>query len=173
MSSAKFALAGSTVTAVALPTELLQAMAVIPSATASPPGSTHQYIATTTLIGNGDILVGADKFRTRYFEGLIDDLILYNRALSPLTIHGVANPLDTGIANAQIRFRHARDADQGENDGTWFDLALDSPGENYSTWQHTFPTDLEGPYKIVDPAVKKLVEGIANVVKLFATTALK
>ncbi|MDP6716760.1 MAG: Ig-like domain-containing protein, partial [SAR202 cluster bacterium] len=108
---------------------------------------------------DADLIVGANKNFTEFFDGLIDDVVIYDRALDAETLYGIANPLDTGIADAQIRFRHARDADQSENDGTWVNLSLDSPGANYSTWQIPIPSGLEGPYKIDLKATDRVGNG--------------
>ncbi|MCP4544812.1 MAG: DUF11 domain-containing protein, partial [Chloroflexi bacterium] len=83
------------------------------------------------------------------FTGQLDEAVIYDHALSAETIYDIANPLETGLASAQIRYRHLQDGDQTETDGTWYSLTLDSAGTNFSTWQHTVPATLdEGPYKI-------------------------
>ena len=104
--------------------------------------------AKTTVAGDGDVLVGANKFLTGYFAGLIDDVVIYDRALDAETIYNIARPVDTGVANAEIRFRHLLDGSLDEVQGIWRNLNLASGGANFTTWQHTLPNDLEGPYKI-------------------------
>ncbi|MEM7030752.1 MAG: LamG-like jellyroll fold domain-containing protein, partial [Chloroflexota bacterium] len=102
----------------------------------------------TLLSNENDWLVGADGGFANLFNGLLDELVIYDVALSADQIYHIANPLSTGVSAAQIRFRHLQDTDQGEEAGTWYSVNLDSAGQNFSTWSFDPPTDLEGSYKI-------------------------
>jgi uncharacterized repeat protein (TIGR01451 family) len=93
--------------------------------------------------------IGAATSSAGFFQGLLDEVAIYNRALSDEELYDLANPLPTGISSAQIRFRHAKDGDQGENEGDWLPLTLPSTSAaNFVTWQLPLPSGLEGPYKI-------------------------
>ena len=50
-----------------------------------------------------------------HLQGQMDEVLLYNRALSQDEIYALANPATSGVTSAQINFRHAKDRalDQG------------------------------------------------------------
>ncbi len=108
---------------------------------------------------DGDILIGVHRTFSGFFFGLIDELVLYDMALGSETIYDIANAdaiydlqnsSEVGFTEAQIRYRHARDGDQDETQGTWHDLSLGTLTgfTTFTTWQHTIPSALEGPYHI-------------------------
>jgi uncharacterized repeat protein (TIGR01451 family) len=83
-----------------------------------------------------------------HFDGLIDELLIYNNVLDANTIYNIANPLDTAVASAQLRLRHLQEGDLGEDGGAWINLSLASTADNFTIWQYTVPEGLEGSYKI-------------------------
>jgi len=104
---------------------------------------------TGSLDTNDDpVQIGANSQYGRNFDGLIDEVLIYDHALSAEEIYDMANPLPTSIAQAQIRFRHAENADEAEDEDTWYDLSLASTHDTFTTWQFAVPTISEGPYKI-------------------------
>jgi uncharacterized membrane protein len=113
---------------------------------------TNHPITTTT----SSLVIGNYRNASQYFAGSLDEVVIYNRTLGSEELYDIANPLDTAVASAQIRFRHASDGDQSEDDGTWYDVTLASTSDNYTTWSYPLPSDLEGPYKIDFKATDEL-----------------
>ena len=111
-----------------------------------PAGVITQSVGSLTGL---DLHLGAATSSAGFFQGLLDEVAIYNRALSDEELYDLANPLPTGISSAAIRFRHAKDGDQGENEGNWLPLTVTPTGAaNFVTWRHPLPSGLEGPYKI-------------------------
>ncbi len=104
-----------------------------------------------------DLHIGAATSSAGFFQGLLDEVAIYNRALSSKELYDIAHPLATAVTTAEIRFRHAKDGDQGEIEGDWLPLTFADPGTaNYVTWQYPLPSGLEGPYKIDLKAVDQI-----------------
>ena len=62
---------------------------------------------------DGDLIVGADgTLIQNLFVGALDEVVIYNRALSAEELYDIATPLTTAVTSASIRFRHAKDAHQ-------------------------------------------------------------
>ncbi|MCX6047480.1 MAG: LamG domain-containing protein, partial [Chloroflexi bacterium] len=106
--------------------------------------------ATRTLeASDGELIVGANATRTQNFlAGALDELVMYNRALSAEELYRLVHPLSTTITSAMIRFRHAKDSAQSQEDGVWIPLTLDNSNASFTTWQTPLPMGIEGPYKI-------------------------
>lgn len=102
------------------------------------------------------LVIGNYLNSSQHFAGSLDEVVIYNRALGSEELYDIANPLDTAVASAQIRFRHASDGEQGEDDGTWYNVTLASTSANYTTWSYPLPGELEGPYKIDFKATDEL-----------------
>ncbi len=83
-----------------------------------------------------------------YFQGQMDDVTIYNHALSAEEIYAIANPLATTISSVKLRFRHAQDADEDWSAGTWHTATLASSASTATTWSYTITDVLEGPYQI-------------------------
>ncbi|MEM7031362.1 MAG: LamG-like jellyroll fold domain-containing protein, partial [Chloroflexota bacterium] len=67
---------------------------------------TLEFSTTQTVEGSdGMMVVGADKSLTNFFAGLMDELVVYDKAVSFEEIYDIANPLSGGIQSAQIRLR--------------------------------------------------------------------
>ena len=91
--------------------------------------------------GTGEVSVG--RWRgSRYFDGLIDELIIYDRPLSAETIYHIANPLDIGISEVQVRLRHPHNP----HNNMWRPASL-SQHNNLTTWSYTLDSR-EGPYQL-------------------------
>jgi len=99
--------------------------------------------ATATLAANTD-----DPFRIgQNLNGLLDEVVLYDRALTPAQLQAIANPGESGVAAVEIAFLHAKDR---ANPGglNWQPVTLASPGASFSTWSATLPAGLEGPHQV-------------------------
>ena len=93
-----------------------------------------------------------------YFNGSLDEVVAYNRALSAAELHEIANPLDTPLRSAALRFRHITEVDQSEDAGLWYPVTLASTDTNHTTWNYTLDLALEGLYKLD----LKLVDTLGN-----------
>ncbi|MCP4992875.1 MAG: DUF11 domain-containing protein, partial [Gammaproteobacteria bacterium] len=64
--------------------------------------------ATTISMESSEatMFIGADESPGSNFNGLIDEVVIYDKAVSDEEIYDIANPLNNGIASAQIRLRH-------------------------------------------------------------------
>ncbi|MEE8392580.1 MAG: proprotein convertase P-domain-containing protein, partial [Anaerolineae bacterium] len=81
-----------------------------------------------------------------YFDGLIDEVVLYGRALSAEQIRAIARPAAGGVAGLEVRLRHVK---EGSGDLLpWYPVTLDQPGAAFSTWSYQLPAGLEGPHQI-------------------------
>ncbi|MFQ5421150.1 MAG: LamG domain-containing protein, partial [Anaerolineae bacterium] len=81
-----------------------------------------------------------------HFDGWLDEVMVYGRALSSEQIQAMANPAAAGVAGLEIRLRHLQDGD-----GTslpWLPITLAQPGAAFSAWSYPLPAGLEGPYQL-------------------------
>ncbi|MEM7028117.1 MAG: LamG-like jellyroll fold domain-containing protein [Chloroflexota bacterium] len=100
------------------------------------------------FLGTGTVSVG-QALGGNNFDGLLDELAIYNTALSNDKIYDIANPLSNGVNLVEVRFRHGSEADQiAINEGTWYPATLADPEMLFSTWSLSMPQTLEGPYRI-------------------------
>jgi uncharacterized repeat protein (TIGR01451 family) len=111
---------------------------------------TLEVTATRSLAFNdGDLVIGADGSLGARLDGELDELLVYDTALTAKQLYNIVNPLaGGGVTEAYIRFRHLENIDDDENAGTWYTLTLAAPGAHFGAWTMTMPSDLEGLYKI-------------------------
>jgi len=110
---------------------------------------TQTFGSTTGL----PLHLGSASGGDNLFSGALDEVVIYDQALSAEVIYDLAQPLSTGVALAQVRYRHLQDGEQSETEGTWYKdddgVELDFRYNNFSRWYHVVPDTLEeGPYKI-------------------------
>jgi len=89
----------------------------------------HTVLASATLDVEGETwAIGADlSGDDHFFDGMIDEPVIYNRALSADEIAVLAD------ATNPLRWREA---------------TLDQPGASFSTWRYQVPEGIEGPHQI-------------------------
>ncbi len=92
--------------------------------------------------------IGAWDEDSGFFQGQIDEVAVYERALDEDEVYALAHPLATGIASAEIRFRSYEDREIGQDEGTWENLSTSPAGTSFRTWQHSIPPGLDGLFKI-------------------------
>ena len=103
----------------------------------------------TVEAADGALLLGVNKgLQSGFLRGALDEVVIYESALAPETILDMANPLGGAVSSAQIRIRHAREGDLGEEGGAWQPLTLANVGNNFFRWEYQLPMGMEGPYKI-------------------------
>lgn len=79
--------------------------------------------------------------------GLLDELVLYGRALTPAQIQAIARPGISGIAGGEIGLLHVQD--RGTPGAPSFQpISLTQAGPGFVPWTHQLPAGLEGPYEI-------------------------
>lgn len=106
------------------------------------------FTETLTTVDAMWLTIGAAADGSNGFTGGIDEVAIYDSALSEDSIYYLAHPVATTVSSAQIRLRYAGYGDLGEDDGFWADVTLDSPDAFFSTWQYQPSSLLDGPYKI-------------------------
>jgi hypothetical protein len=79
------------------------------------PDGRKPYPTTTLNIGRVD----------NYFQGSIDDVLITNDALTAEQIYQLANPVNSGVSDVQISFRHAKD--RALDDGLMLDMPFEEP----------------------------------------------
>ncbi|HOU14788.1 MAG TPA: PKD domain-containing protein [Anaerolineae bacterium] len=99
--------------------------------------------STLTLSANAD-----DAFRIgANLNGLLDEVVIYDRALTSAQLQAIANPGVGGVASVEIAFQHAQDR-HTPGSLAWQPVTLASPGAAFSTWTTTLPAGLEGPHQV-------------------------
>ncbi len=93
-----------------------------------------------------------------FFAGLLDEVVIYERALDAEEIHRIAQPLDGRIASLQLRFRTFAERDLAADEGTWYDIIGDDTGQNFSSWSFPVPALPADQYKID----LKVTDGVGN-----------
>jgi hypothetical protein len=104
------------------------------------------YVGTNHTVTIGQ----ADPTNLRY-AGLMDELVVYGIALDDERIYNIANPVQSGLSDVEVRFRHIDDnTGQAEDSGTWYKATFESGSQSniFRTWQLTVPDGLNGSYKI-------------------------
>ncbi|HRW05312.1 MAG TPA: hypothetical protein P5121_09475 [Caldilineaceae bacterium] len=84
--------------------------------------------ANKTMESNdGAMLIGRNKSGGGAYDGAVDEVAIYSRALSDAEIYNIANPLDVGVAQTQVRYRHLSGASwpDVDPDGVALYLPLD------------------------------------------------
>lgn len=97
--------------------------------------------------GEGPVQVGRARGGNGY-NGLLDELVIYAQPLDDETIYDIANPLDVGISDIQVRFRSFAEGNLAQDAGTWIPATLGSTSSNFTTWEVAMPTLAAGTYKI-------------------------
>ena len=92
------------------------------------------------------------------FTGLLDEVVIYERALDAEEIHRIAQPLSGSITSLKLRFRTFAERDLGVDEGTWYDVIASGTGTNFSAWSLPLPALALGHYKID----LKAVDGLGN-----------
>ena len=103
---------------------------------------------TPIQVNNDDeIIIGSRDGTSEFFNGVLDELVIYDRALTAKQIDDIANPIGDGINNIQISFHDSTDESEeltltynqqwgGEGDGEGefqspTDIAVDSSDNVY------------------------------------------
>lgn len=106
------------------------------------------------FIGTQALLLGV--VGTQYFDGSIDELVVYPMPLTEDQIYNIANPVGASVMDVEIRLRHIDEQGIAETDGVWHQAQL-TPDVDFTTWQFTIPDDIvPGPYKIDTRATDSL-----------------
>ncbi|MBN1887616.1 MAG: Ig-like domain-containing protein [Thermoflexales bacterium] len=99
---------------------------------------------TSTLPGladdDDDWLVGQG------LSGQLDELVVYDRALSSAQVQAIANPASSGIDSLELGLLHLRNWDEPAL-AAWQPVSLTQAGQAFSTWSTQLPA-VEGLYKI-------------------------
>lgn len=98
-------------------------------------------------VPTGQTTLGSDSVGGRNFNGDLDEVLLYDRALTADQIHAIAHPISSGVSAVEIGFLHAQDRDAPDTI-TWHAVELAQPDAAFSSWRYTLPEELEGPYQI-------------------------
>jgi VCBS repeat-containing protein len=81
------------------------------------------------------------------FVGMLDEVYLFNIVPTPAMIKDIARPVSLGVNKLEVGLLHVKD--WGNLDKvSWGTASLNAPGEIFSTWSYTLPTNLEGEYQI-------------------------
>jgi len=107
-------------------------------------GAAQEVLTTTAMLAaNPDDALHIGQGLT----GWLDEVVIYDRALTSAQIQAIANPGASGVTSVEIGFLHAQDrTDPGSL--SWQPVTLASPGMSFSTWSTTLPADLEGPHQV-------------------------
>ncbi len=81
------------------------------------------------------------------WNGLLDEVVVYDRALTGDQLRAIADPGMSGVAAVEVGFLHAQDFEDPAAIA-WQPATLAQPGATFSAWSHTLPLGLEGPYKV-------------------------
>ena len=115
-----------------------------------------QDTASADYQGVGLLQIGISPWGT--FKGKLDEVAIYNHALTADQIHAIANPVSSGVSKVEIGFLHAKDRENPDSI-TWNQVNLAQPGQAFSTWSYQLPEGLEGPYQIY----LRAADGLDNV----------
>ncbi|MEM7331767.1 MAG: LamG-like jellyroll fold domain-containing protein, partial [Chloroflexota bacterium] len=100
----------------------------------------------------GDIIIGSHKGQAaQFFNGYIDEVSIYNRALSEEQILAAAQIPQNAIADVQIRVQEVGYAVGGETTTAidWTSVTVDTTVEQVSKWSYILDNpQLEGYYQI-------------------------
>ena len=96
-----------------------------------------------------DLLVGSAR-GGNFYGGALDELVVYGQAVRCNDqIYDIANPLNVGISDLQIRFRTYEQRDLAPTSGTWYPVTLSSNSSNFVPWTFALPNNFPvGSYKI-------------------------
>ncbi len=98
-------------------------------------------------VPTGKTTIGSDSAGGENFSGHLDEVLLYDRALTADQIHAIAHPISSGVSAVEIDFLHAQDRDAPDTI-TWHAVELAQLDAAFSSWRYTLPEGLEGPYQI-------------------------
>jgi uncharacterized repeat protein (TIGR01451 family) len=100
------------------------------------------------MTATNDLLVGSAR-GSNFYGGALDELVVYGQAVGTDQIYDIANPLNVGISDLQIRFRTYEQRDFAPTSGTWYPVTLSSNSSNFVPWTFTMPSNFPpGSYKI-------------------------
>ncbi|HDQ72985.1 MAG TPA: hypothetical protein ENN19_12955, partial [Chloroflexi bacterium] len=105
----------------------------------------------------GQTTLGSDSAGGRNFNGDLDEVLLYDRALTADQIHALAHPISSGVSAVEIGFLHAQDRDAPDA-LAWHAVELAQLDAAFSMWRYTLPEGLEGPYQIA----LRATDGLGN-----------
>ncbi|MEZ4678444.1 MAG: LamG-like jellyroll fold domain-containing protein [Caldilineaceae bacterium] len=91
-----------------------------------------------------------------FFAGLLDEVVIYERALDAEEIHRIAQPLSGSVTTLQLRFRTFAERDLAEDEGTWYEIIAGDTGQNFNSWRFPLPDLPADQYKIDLRAVDAL-----------------
>ena len=97
---------------------------------------------------DGVMLLGIHKSLSEdFFIGSIDEVAIFDRALSAAEIYALAQSQVAGVASVELSLESF---DFGTETATpnWQPATLDQPGTRLSTWSYTVPGNLEDFYQI-------------------------
>lgn len=110
----------------------------------------------TLEASDGDMRLGVDKTGNDRFTGMMDEFILYDRALKTDEIYVLAQSGTSGIASVEIAIV-AQDfvtdtvglqLRMNEVITHWVNTTVDTTGTNLTSWHYALPTDMEDFYEV-------------------------
>ncbi len=81
------------------------------------------------------------------YQGEMDDVLVYGRALSADEITRLFNPMSAGISKLELGYLHVRDANSPEA-AHYFPVNFTATNDPYATWTAQVPAGLEGQYRV-------------------------
>jgi hypothetical protein len=89
---------------------------------------------------------------SEYFDGKMDEILIYGRALSESEVYALAQKEVSGVGTVEVALEQV-DFDNLENLGntenlTWQPATLAQTGQGATTWSYTIPAGLENFYQI-------------------------
>jgi hypothetical protein len=123
-------------------------------------GTLEASAPSTVAANSGRHVIGYDPAtQAEFFDGLIDELVLFNRAISKGEVFALAQSQAVGVRDAHIRFAPIVPYSVGINDilsdtmdssGIWHSITLDNPGASLTQWSYTLPYSptMEGLFEI-------------------------
>jgi len=91
------------------------------------------------------LTIGSSTGSTEFFSGAIDELTIFERALSAAEVHALAQEVTGGVHSLDVGLKVF--ASEAEPD--WQSATLGKPGTNLSSWSYSLPGTLENFYEIV------------------------
>lgn len=106
-------------------------------------GTVSQPFGTQTGL---PLMIGASG-GGEHFSGSIDEVALYDRALSAAEIYALAQREVSGASSAELSLTPFS-PQNGAGAQSWRTLTVDQAGASLSTWSYAVPNDLEGFFQI-------------------------
>ena len=121
-------------------------------------GILEDEATVTPEAANGGLHLGSNRGSSSFFAGLIDEVTIYNRALSDYALYNLGQQLVHGVGTVQVGFEvvdFATLTDTVTNtllapiaSPTWLTATVDDPGTTLSQWTLTDNAPLENFYTI-------------------------